>query len=116
MVGDTHNLKERHNPMTMTRKHFRGVAEIVKQVPDSRVLNKSMEFPVKEGDPRVLVDTTPMKTELAGQMAGFLSAQNDRFDYRTFFEACEVEYDEAIRYVDNPYNWDENRIRPDWMV
>ena len=116
MVGDTHNLKERHNPMTMTRKHFRGVAEIVKQVPDSRVLNKAMEFPVKEGDPRVLVDTTPMKTELAGQMAGFLKDQNDRFDYHTFFEACGVEYGEAIRYVDNPYNWDENRIRPDWMV
>ena len=99
MVGSSHTIKERHKPMTMTRKHFRAVAEIVKQVPDSRVLNKSMPYRAKEGGSRVLVDTTPMKTELAGQMAGFLAAQNGRFDYRTFFEACEVEYDEAIRYA-----------------
>ena len=98
-MGNTHNLKERHKPMTMTRKHFKGVAEIVKQVPDSRVLNKAMEFPVKAGDLRVLVDTMPMKNEIAGQMAGFLAAQNDRFDYRTFFEACGVQYDDAIRYA-----------------
>ena len=114
--------------MTMTRKHFRAVAEIVKQVPDSRVLNKSIPYRVKEGDSRVLVDTTPMKTELAGQMAGFLAAQNGRFDYRTFFEACGVDYDEAIRYADSlPYtagtvlegravSLNEDRILPDWAV
>jgi hypothetical protein len=83
----------------MTRKHFQAIADVIKEIPSDRVLHKAMEFPVPEGDTRVLVDTMPMRIEVAGMMAGILKDQNDRFDYHTFFEACGVEHDKAVRYV-----------------
>ncbi len=65
----------------LTRKHFNQLAEVVKNFP--------------EGDLRSSSD----KAYLAAQLANICANSNQAFDYRRFFEACEVDADRAWSYA-----------------
>tara|TARA_B100001250_G_scaffold151566_2_gene130036 strand:- start:34847 stop:35209 length:363 start_codon:yes stop_codon:yes gene_type:complete len=66
----------------LTRKHMNALAEVVKDFP-------GVGYEAQSGD----------KAYLAAQLANICANSNPAFDYRRFFEACEVDAERAWSYA-----------------
>tara|TARA_R100001530_G_scaffold1242_2_gene2132 strand:- start:932 stop:1174 length:243 start_codon:yes stop_codon:yes gene_type:complete len=79
--------------MALTRKHFNQLAEVVADFPETVTAN------VLYKNHAEAVDIKFVKNELAGKIAKICWEANGNFDFDRFFEACDVEKDEALNHA-----------------